>query len=189
MVRHLLPLAALAFLAGCDAIDAELKFDVEKTIPEQTIQGSLAPCQITNPIAVDLLSAPFQVVITQEEDFPEQNTDVQHVTRATLEALSMSLTASSVEESWDFITGIEIFVSADGLQTQLIASLGEDTQSATPIPAGATTLSLETTGLNLAPYIKANGGFIMSSEATGCPPQSDAVFDGQVRIHIVADPL
>ena len=189
MTLRSLAITALTLSAGCNAIDATLKFDVEKQLPAQTIDGSLAPCQLTDPIPIDFLSSPFQVVISQEEDFPEQNTDVQHITRAVLEEMSLALTAASQEPDWNFLTGIEIFVTADGLDTALIASIGADTDSGTPIPSGASTLSLIETGLNLAPYIKAEGGFTMTSEAAGCPPQADAIFDGLVRIHIEADPL
>ena len=172
---------------GCGKNPLELRFNVDKSIPEQTIEGSFAPCQL--PIAIGVLSDPFQVTITQEEDFPEQDTDVQHVTSARLKQLTLSLTPTSLETTWDFLETLEIFVEASGLERKLVASIGEGTASGEPIPEGASTLDLEPERLNLAKYIKANGGFTMTSEATGCAPAQDAVFDGELRVRIVADPL
>lgn len=180
-------LLLLLLVAGCGEDPFTLEFDVDKNIPEQSIAGSLAPCQI--PIAVPVLQDPFEVTFSQEEDFPEQDTDVQHVKSARIRRMSLSLTATSSEPNWDFLDAISLFVEASGQEKRLVASIGEESESGEPIPDGATELDLEPEKLNLAPYLKANGGFVMTSEAIGCPPQQEARFTGSLRVRVVADPL
>lgn len=157
-----------------------LRFQVDKDIPQQTIEGSLAPCQI--PIEVPFLDQPFQMTFSQEQDFPEQNTDVQHIESAKLDTLTLTMSPASAETNWDFLDSLELYAEADGLPRALAASID-------PVADGLTTLLMQPAGLELAPYVKAQGGFTLTSEATGCPPQSDAVFTGRVIVNITADPL
>ena len=169
--------ALAAALAACENTPT-LRFQVDKQIPQQTIDGSLAPCQIAQ--VFPFLQAPLQMTFSQQQDFPEQNTDVQRITSAKLDTLT--LTVTSGEPNWDFLETLDIFVEADGLSTELVAVLD-------PVPDGATTITLQPTGLQLAPYVKAPGGFTMTSEATGCPPAQDTTFTGQVILNIAAEPL
>jgi hypothetical protein len=180
-------LFTISLTAGCGSDPTELRFNVDKDLPPQSIDASIAPCQL--PIPVSVLAAPFQVTFTQEEDFPEQDTDIAHVKSARLKRLELELTASSPEQSWDFLDSISIFVEAAGHERRLVASIGEGTPSEEPIEPGATRLELDPEKVNLAPYIKANGGFTMTSEAEGCPPEEEAIFDGEIVVSIVADPL
>lgn len=182
----LLAASSVFVLSACDD-PVKLRFQIDKAIPEQTIQSSIALCDV--PITVPFLSDPFAVVITQAQDFPEQNTEVNRIESAKLDSLTLTLTPASAEPNWDFLTALELYAEAQDLPRALIASIGADTESGVAISPGATTLSMQPSGLQLAPYIKANGGFTLSSEATGCPPDQDATFTGQVRINVVADPL
>jgi len=173
--------------SGCGKDPLTLEFDVDKDIPEQSIPGSIAPCQL--PIAVGVLDDPFQVTISQEEDFPEQNTDVQHVRSARVRQISLSIAPTSSEPDWDFLDALNLFVEASGLERKLVASIGVDTESGKPIAEGETKLDLEPERLNLAAYLKANGGFTMTSEAIGCAPSQEVRFTGRLEVRIVADPL
>lgn len=186
-MRRLLALAIVVVATGCGKDPLTLEFDIDKDIPEQSIPGSIAPCQL--PIPVGVLDDPFAVVITQEEDFPEQNTDVQHVRSARVREISLSIAPTSSEPDWDFLDAISLFVEAVSLERKLVASIGLESESALPIEDGATRLDLEPERLNLAPYIKANGGFTMTSEAVGCAPSQEVRFIGRLEVRIVADPL
>jgi len=184
-------LAAVPFAAlvlSCGNVP-KLHFNVTRDIGPETISGSITPCSLTSHLPVDLLGNPFNVTITQQQDFPQQNTDVQHITSAKLDELTLSLTATSPQQNWDFLEDITISAEANGLPKATVASIGIDTESAVAIAAGSSTLSLKPTGLNLAPYIKASGGFSLTSDAVGCPPSQDADFTGHVRLAIVAKPL
>ncbi len=174
--------AAAVALVACGEL--LLRFKVEEEIDPQTIDGQLTPCALLNAVGV-----PFSVQITAEEDFPEQDTDVEHIKTAKIRSLTLSITAASAEPDWDFLDTLELYAEADGLESKLLASIGEGTDSGKPIPANATTLDMDSAGLNLAPYIKANGGFTITSEATGCAPQQDATFDGELVLDITARPL
>lgn len=178
--------ALFALVAGCGDLAPRIHFQVDKKLPEQVIESSITPCQLS---ALFPWADPFQMTITQEGDFPEQDTDVQHVTRAKIDSLRLSLVTSSAEPTWDFLDTLEVSVEAEDLEKRLIASVGEGTASDTAIPDGATTLDLDPAGVNLAPYLKANGGFTLSSVATGCPPENDATFDGRVVMNLTAKPF
>lgn len=177
-----------AFVLSCGNVP-KLHFNVSRDIGPETIQGSITPCSLTSHLPIDLFGNPFNVTITQQQDFPQQNTDVQHITSAKLAELTLSLTATSPQPNWDFLEDITISAEATGLPKATVASIGIDTESAIAIAAGSTTLTLKPTGLNLAPYIKASGGFSLTSDAVGCPPPQDADFTGHVRMAIVAKPL
>lgn len=179
----------LVVAAGCGGGALKLHFKVNRDIDPQTISSSLTPCALTSNLPVGVLGNPFTMTITQQQDFPQQNTDVQHITSAKLDQLSFTLTSTSPQQNWDFLKDITISAEATGQTKAAVASIGADTVSGIAIVAGSTTLTLKPTGLNLAPYIKANGGFSLSSEAIGCPPPQDADFSGHVRISITADPL
>jgi hypothetical protein len=129
---------------------------------------------------VPFLAQPFDVTFSEEEDFPEQNTDIQHIKSAKLAGLTLTLTSG--ESNWDFINLLRIYAEADGLERSLVASVD-------PAPDGVTTLTLTSAGLELAPYVKANGGFTLTSEAEGCPPSQNTTFVGEVRINVTATPL
>lgn len=187
MKRFALCTVLFVLASACGKDPLTLEFDVDKDLPEQSIPGSLAPCQL--PISVGVLDDPFEVTITQAEDFPEQNTDVQHVRSAKVRELRLSIAATSSEPDWDFLDALNLFVEASGLERKLVASIGEETESGEPIADGATTLDLEPEGVNLAPYIKANGGFTITSEAVGCAPAQEVRFTGRLEVRIVADPL
>lgn len=177
---------SLMLVAGCSELAPRIHFQVDKNLPDQVVEGSITPCQLA---VLFPWADPFQMTITQEADFPEQDTDVQHITKARIDSLRLSLLTSSAEPTWDFLDALEVYVEAQDLEKRLVASIGEGTESDDPIPDGATTLDLDPAGVNLAPYLKANGGFTLSSEATGCPPENDATFDGRVVLNITAKPL
>ncbi len=176
-MRRLLPL--LAFATACGGTPT-LHFQVGKDIPQQTISGSISPCQI--PVTVPFLQQPFQMTFSQSQDFPEQNTDIQHIKSAKLDTLTLTMSPASAEPNWDFLDSLELYAEANGLPRALAASID-------PVADGQTTLTLQPAGLELAPYVKASGGFTLTSEATGCPPGSDAVFTGRIVVNVAADPL
>lgn len=178
-------------LAGCGELHklAKLHFDVTKNLAVTTIPGSLTPCSLTSNLPFTFLGNPFTITMSQQQDFPQQNTDVQHVTSAHLTQLTLALTSTSGQQSWDFLEDLTLYAEANGQTKAVVASIGIDSESATPVPAGATTLTLVPTSLDLAPYIKASGGFSITSDATGCPPSQDADFGGVAKFHITADPL
>ena len=183
-------LGAVVFVVavGCGSVP-KLHFTVNRDIGQQTINGSITPCSLTSQLPVSFFNNPFNVAITQQQDFPQQNTDVQHITVAKLDELSLTLTSASAQQNWDFLDDITISAEATGLPKVTVASIGADSESAVPIAAGSTSLTLKPTGANLAPYIKASGGFSLTSEAIGCPPQQNADFTGHVRLQITAKPL
>ena len=69
------------------------------------------------------------------------------------------------------------------------ASIGTGSPSGVAILAGSTTLNLVPAGAQLAPYVKASGGFTLTAQAKGCPPSQNADFTGHTRFKVSANPL
>src|SRR2546423_381531 len=146
--RNLLPGAAL--LAAACGGSTQLHFAVDKDIPQQTINSSIAPCTIAT-VLPGFLSSPFQVTFTQSQDFPQQKTDVQHLTSVKLQSLSLTLTSTSAQQNWDFLTEVELIAQANGQPDATVASIGTGSPSGVAIAAGSTTLNLVPAGTQLAP--------------------------------------
>lgn len=184
--RATILLTAVVLAAACGGTP-KLHFQVDKDIPQQTINSSIAPCTIAT--FVPFLASPLQVTFNQSQDFPQQKTDVNHITSVKLDSLSLTLTATSPQQNWDFLDEVDITASANGMSDTLVASIGAASASGVAIPAGVTRLDLVPTGANLAPFVKSPGGFTLAAQAKGCPPSQDADFTGHTRFNVVANPL
>lgn len=170
---------------GCgsvkDAIDNLLSFSIERSIPEQQIDGQVVPCQVARALNIELPILE-DMTISKEEDFPEQNTEVNLIREAYLSVLNLSLTEGSAAEDWDFLDSITFSVAANNLETVEVAKLD-------PVPDDLTALALSPLGVNLANYLKSEGGFSFEVTATGCPPSADVLFNGEIKIDVSASPL
>lgn len=181
-----LPLISLSLtFSACDKtkkiIESLLTFHINRSIPEQTVERSLAPCQIN--MILDLPIAGLQdVQFSKEQDFPEQNTEVRLIRSARVESISLNLTEQSTERTWDWLDSITIYIESGGQERQKIASLPE-------VPDGQSVLNLNMENVDIAGYIKAEGGFAMTTEVSGCPPQNTAKFGGSYRVKVSASPL
>ena len=184
--NQILTLGLLAQVSGCgevkDAVNNLLSFDIDRPIPEQTIPGQAAPCQIVGNIPLPLGDSFKNITIEKEEDFPEQNTEVDLIKEAYISKFDLAITAESANQDWDFLDNIAFTVSAEGQETVTAAILD-------PVEDGLQTIALSSSGVNLAPYLKAEGGFTMNVKAEGCPPNSDTLFTGIITIGVSASPL
>lgn len=175
----LVSVGAILMLAGCG--DGLLRFDVDKDIDEQTIDGQTSPCSLGDPLGLTFFDMP-PVTVSQEEDFPEQPTTVDRVQSATLKSLRLSLTNNSQESNWDWLDTLYVYVNAEGQDEAQVAH-------SDPVKEGVQTIHMEPADTNLAPYVKADNGFTLTSDATGCPPSSDVAFDGRLVLRIGANPI
>lgn len=120
----------------------------------------------------DLLSIPkAEVQSSSEQSFQNNNTRADLVEQAILKELELNIT-SPANADFDFLNDISIFISADGLKEVMVASkenIAED---------GSRTIELETSGVDLKPYI-IKDQFSIRTEAT-----TDKVEDNDIDIQI-----
>lgn len=160
MMRPLLAATALAVsaLAGCGLAD----FDIDQSVPSQTIQGSGVP----TPIA-----AVFPLPLSLDIGSKIKSRETGPIDSVTLKHLELTITSSTGD--WGFVDHIDVYVEStkDGstLPKVLIASVDN--------PPATKDLSFVTEdNVNLKDYI--DEGAKVDSSGTGTQPTEDVTFDG-----------
>ena len=120
----------------------------------------------------DLLSIPrAEVQSSSEQSFRNNNTRADLVKEAFLEELQLRI-SSPADANFDFLNDISIYISAEGEKEVLLASKGSIAED------GSRTIELETTGVDLKPYI-VKDQFNIRTEAT-----TDKVVDEDVEVQV-----
>ncbi len=160
-VVRLVALLTAAQLSGCGLIG----FDIEQKIPEQEVPGSLLggvlPLSFAFPLSIDIESQ-------------TQARDTGPARSAELRSLELAVTGPD-GATFEFVDSIEIRVSAEGLESKVVARL-------TDVPAQARISLTVVPDVDLLPYIRK--GATLSASATGTAPRQTTRFDGKVVIHI-----
>lgn len=129
----------LFMLTSCDAVDELTKFDLDYTT-SYTIESSTifdAPLDIITP----------EVTTNSESEFESNDTRKDLIESIKLKTLTLTL-KSPTDGNFNFINDISIYIKADGLAEQIIAS-GID------LPEnGAQQLTLDIDNIELKEYIK-----------------------------------
>lgn len=142
MIKKLLLIAGvfMVFLSACEKLNELTSFNIHPqasfTIPGQ--QTGLG----------EVLSIPRQEVATSSaQTFENNNTRKDMVEEAQLNKLSLTITGPE-NANFDFLNEVKIYISASG-ESEILLAFKEN------IPEdGSRVLELETTGENLAAYIK-----------------------------------
>lgn len=168
----LVPLILPLLLAGCGALD----FDVQQSIPEQRVSGSLVSALLGT-----LIPSPFPLTIDLAQETKARGTGP--VKAAGLKSLSFQITntaSSGNVHDFSFVQTVDIYIestkSGTTLTRQKIADLPNP-------PGNQTKIDLRTyPDINLLPYI--NEGSRITSTATGTVPPNDVTFNGQIVVHV-----
>lgn len=127
------------FFNSCKAIDSLTQFTMEFD-QETTIDATV-------PIPIGLFNIPTPKITTNSEStFDSENTHKDLVEQAILDRLKLEIT-SPTDGDFDFLESIKVYISAEGLDEVLIASL-------TTIPEGLKVIELNPVGQNLEAYVK-----------------------------------
>jgi hypothetical protein len=110
----------------------------------------------------------------------EQKMQDQGVADGDLRSVTLSTLALSSADDLSFITSMDVYVSGDGVDEVLVASVDD-------IPAGATDVALTTTGADLTDIVVA-GGMAFRVDASGNAPEDDTDIDVHVVVDIEATP-
>ena len=120
----------------------------------------------------DLLSIPrTEVQSSSEQSFQNNNTHADLVKEAVLDELQLTI-SSPADANFDFLNDISIYISAEGEEEVLLAS------KRSIVEDGSRQIELETTGVDLKPYI-VKGQFNIRTEAT-----TDKVVDEDVDVQV-----
>jgi hypothetical protein len=161
-MRALRLAACLVAVAACGLI----KFDVDQSIPEQTIPGSplgaaLPPTLFTIPLQVDI-------------DSSLKAHGAGAASGAYLKAVTLTVTAPP-GATFDFLDSISLSIASPGQMEVELTRLS-------PVPAGGTVTLTPSARVNLLPYIKS--GATITTRAVGRPPAQEIKFNGKVTITI-----
>lgn len=175
MIKKTIALSLLFLsLLSCDKIDELTKFDIDYTT-NFTIQSST------------ILGTPFDIITPEtttnsESEFENNNTNADLVESIKLTTLRLDL-QSPESGDFDFLNEIFIYITADGLPEQLIASK-------TAIPEnGARTLNLDVEGVELREYIQEDTYRLRTETVTDQTIESDHVIEVYTKYRVDAEIL
>ena len=132
-----LVVTSLFFSQSCDEVNNLLTFTIENET-EFTIENQF-------PVETPITVPTPDISSNSSESFENNNTSAQFVEEITLHQLALTIT-SPEDFTFSFLKSIKIYISAEGEERVMIASL-ED------VPEDAVTIDLETRSQNLKPYI------------------------------------
>ncbi len=137
--RYAIVLCVFMMFINCDKLDELTKFDIEysqrATIPSST--GMNLPIDVFTP----------EMETNSESKFAVNDTRKDLIEEITLTVLEMVI-ISPDNADFSFLNSIEVYISADGLEEILIASLNEVPENA------GNSIMLNTSDLDLKEYIK-----------------------------------
>jgi len=179
---------ASALVGGCDDGATLGRFTVDEDIPETRVAGG--------GLATTLLPgafAPIQLDVESEEEFGSQEFSVVNsitVRRITLDIAGSSEDAETdrsengMPDDFDFLSSLEVFIEAEIDGETRRVSLARLAEGDPQLEGGNRQLTLDTTGENILPFVEADGGYVLSSTASGSPPPDDVVFEGSVAYRV-----
>ncbi|WP_017731740.1 hypothetical protein [Nafulsella turpanensis] len=166
MVNKRIPflIVIVIFLSGCEKLKDLTQFEI-KNESNISIPGQ-------NTGIGELLSIPrAEVQSSSEQSFRNNNTRADLVEEAILEELQLTIT-NPADANFDFLNEISIYISAEGEQEVLVASKSNIAED------GSQSLQLETTGVDLKPFIVKDHFSIRTAATT------DQVIDEDVDIRV-----
>ncbi|UOG75125.1 hypothetical protein MTX78_00670 [Hymenobacter tibetensis] len=169
----LFPLVLLLAAMGCKKIDKLLTFNIEDS-QNIKVSGGFPLGQIV-PLT------PLSVPTKSEEKFSNEGTSANLVKKVTLNQLTLTITNPN-NENFDFLELIKIYISTDGNDKILLASLD-------PVPTGVKTITLNPTNAVLDKYIKAKSYTLTTEAKIRKPISSDITLRCDTRFQVTADPL
>lgn len=167
-------ITVLSVISCQKILDNLLTFPV-KTSYNFTIPGT--------PVAgiVPSIATP-EISSSSNNEFSDNGSSVDLVKQAKLEVLTMRITSPS-NETFSFLSEIKIYINADGLAETLIAS-----KSNIPENVG-NEINLETTGTDLAAYVKKGSYSIKVDVVTDKIVTEEVKITSDMTFQVTADPL
>ena len=163
------------FLSGCKKIDKLLTFNLNHSQTITVPKAAIIP-------GVTVMGAPVTISADNKEEFRKQNTAAELVKDVTLNKIVMNL-ENPVDEDFDFLKDVELFLGADNLPEVSVAYLRD-------IPnTGSRTLELTSTNVKLDKYMKATSFTLRTRGAADETVLNDITVKVNLTFKVTADPL
>jgi hypothetical protein len=166
MSRALAAAFLLATAAACGDVD-EVDFTRSAEVTVPGVAAPLPDATVVVPLQLDL----------GRDVLEAEGIDPDDVDSARLRAVSLAVASGSSLETW--LDDLALFVEAPGLARALVAQR----TGIRALPAGTTAVDLQTTGVDLKPYMLAPTAQV-TAEATGTPPETDTVLRATATIRV-----
>jgi hypothetical protein len=161
-------LLALALVACGGAV----QFTLDQDLAEQRVEGS------GGGLLGGILSSFFatNVPLTFDIKAETEKRNTGPASAVELDSFALFTTPTAPGGNFDFLSGLDIFVSGPGLSEVKIATMPK-------LQKGATRIDMTVIeGVNMLPYV--NAGAVIRASATGSQPASDVTFAGKVVIRV-----
>ncbi len=173
-------------LGACDGTTLG-HFDVDEALPETRIEGSAVAA-----VLPDLLPA-MALDVSASESF--QREDYDYLTSVQLDALTLSITESSNDNSSDtledgepdnfnFLSSVDIYIKADFDGETQRERVGQIPENDPQLSATAQSVSFQMTGVDILRYVESDNGYEVQIQASGEAPADAVIFDGDVRYRV-----
>lgn len=177
-------LALASVYTGCSKIkkladiNVDIPYNTQVSVPQ--VQGDTAG--ISLPMGVSLSFPSIAVATNSQQYLKTYGTAANMVTFVYLKSLAIAI-ISPTNRNFDFLDRVDLYLSAQDLPEQLVASQNN-------IPKGASTLNLVTnTSVNLKDYfVKDTIYFRLDARINAIPPAGEELNISSV-FHMTANPL
>ncbi len=167
-------MALIVFIGtACDKLDDLLTFYINH---DETIK-----IESNFPVGAVVPVTPVTVSTNSEESFKNNKTRSEMIKDVTLNKLTLTI-SDPQGENFNFLKGIEIYISnAEQGETKL-AYLEE-------VPQNVSTLTLQSTNAKLDDYIKGDTYTIRTKATLAKPVSQDVSIKADMRFKVTADPI
>lgn len=134
------------------------------------------------PLSGVPISLPVQGEATNSATYISQyNTSTDKIVSLNLKSLNLTINQPA-GANFDFLDSVSIYISATGLPNALLAYKGS-------IAKGLTTVSLDTTNLDLKPYFLKDTMYLQTNAVFRQVPPSNASINLNSTFHMIYNPL
>lgn len=183
--RAALLVVALALASCSNGVIAHI--DIDQDVPETVVNG--------NVLGGTLPGAFPEIPLDVTSESAYEQEDGRLVQTVQLDALFLSITANSTDPSRDSLEDgrADNFDFLDSLTVVILATINGEASEAqiATLPTGDPQLgssqsqvALQTTGVDILPYVEAPDGYRIQVRATGQLPPDDVAFNGVARYRV-----
>ena len=186
MKRFTLFICLISLFASCkktkddvkELLDIPFSFSMKNDFTLPGIGG-----EVTVKDTAISIKSPY-VTNTIPDEFKKNNANIEKIKSISIEGVELTI-KTPAGQTFAFMKSVEIYLGADGIGETLVASKsGINTISPAP-----TTLSLDTKGANIAPYVKNPTYYIRTKTSIVKTYKDDILLGSEIKLKAVANAL
>lgn len=186
MKRFTLFICLISLFASCkknkddvkELLDIPFSFSMknEFTLPGMGIEKDA-------PDSVVSIKSPY-ITNTIPDEFKKNNANIEKIKSISIEGVVLTI-KSPDKQTFAFMKSIEVYLGADGIEETLVASKS----GINTISPASTTLSLDTKGADIAPYVKNPTYYIRTKTSIVKTYKDDILLGSEIKLKAVANAL